>query len=157
MAACLGGFLFWVSLEEGLGDAIAKIVKYGMKRMEGLMVGKRPMSWVGLALFALLGLNGIALGGGLDFIVENQTGTDLHQLYIAPYPAETWGKNIFDGKILRDGQERRIVLDDGESTYWDMMIPDIEASPIVWRKFNLKAISRITLIYDGDEVRIEYE
>lgn len=118
---------------------------------------ERLIGGVVLALVALVSINGITLGDSLDLVVENQTGMDLEALYLAPYPAESWGENRLTGEVLKDGQARRLILEDIHGGYWDLMIPQIEPEPVIWRKLNVRVLLRIVFIYDGDELQIEYE
>lgn len=118
------------------------------------MVRKQCLIIIALCLAS--GLCGIVIAGSQDFIIDNQTGFDICELYISPYQSDDW-EEILGGVILADGDIREVSVDARKETYWDIMIRDNEGTVRVWRKFNLKQISKITLHYDGHTVRAEYE
>jgi hypothetical protein len=115
--------------------------------------------WLLLLFAAICGLalTGPAFAGSLDFTIENQTGFDIYELYVAPYQSGDWGKDILAGVILADGNQYEVALDNPKGTYWDIMIRDQTGKQIIWRKFNLKKITKITLSFDGKTVEAEYE
>ena len=105
----------------------------------------------------LMGLCTPVLAGSQDFTLENQTGLDLFEIYISPYSSDDWEEEILQGDILLDGHSIEIVFDNRAETYWDLMVKDGDGNNFIWRKFNLKEITRITLYYDGKDLWAEYE
>jgi hypothetical protein len=125
-------------------------------RREGKVMATRRFLII-FALCLIFGSTVTVMAGSQDFIIENQTGIDIYELYISPYQSDDWEEDILDGDILADGDSLEVTFGNRKETYWDIMIRDEEGNSVVWRKFNLKQVSKITLWYDGDTARAEYE
>jgi len=110
-----------------------------------------------ITVLLLVGVCTPVLAGSLDFTLENQTGMDFFEIYLSPYTSDDWEEEILQGDIFLDGESIDIVFEERPETYWDLMVTDADGNTYIWRKFNLKEISRITLYYDGKEVWAEYE
>lgn len=110
-----------------------------------------------MIVLLLMGLCTPVLAGSQDFTLENQTGMDLFQIFIAPYTSNDWEEDLLEDDVLADGEALDITFNNREETYWDLMVKDGEGNSYTWRKFNLKEISRITLYFDGNDLMAEYE
>lgn len=83
-----------------------------------------------------------------DFTVVNKTGIEIYALYVTPNNSDDWGDDILGADTLPNNNELDIVFARKEkATYWDIRIEDADGNFIEWDKFNLRKISKITLLY----------
>lgn len=102
---------------------------------------------VGVALFGTK-----SFAGEQDFTLVNNTGTDIHQLFVGPTTSDEWGEDILGVNVLDDGASANITFAGEDSTaFWDIKIVDGDGNELFWRKLNLKKISKVTLGYDDDD------
>ena len=93
----------------------------------------------------------VAQAGDQDFTVVNQTGVEIHHLFVSPSSKNDWEEDILGEDTLPDGEEVEIDFDTEETAeLWDLKIADKEKNSIVWTQLNLLKISKITLIYDAE-------
>jgi hypothetical protein len=57
-----------------------------------------------LLLVGLLMVTRVATAGSQDFTVANQTGVEIHALFISPSKADSWGDDILGEDTLANGQ-----------------------------------------------------
>jgi hypothetical protein len=102
-------------------------------------------------LFVFSLFAGSALAGQQDFELVNDTGADIHQLFISPSNVNEWQEDVLGAEALADGDSATITFDDDEDVaLWDIKVVDIEGTELYWVKLNLKKISRVTLMFDED-------
>ena len=105
--------------------------------------------WVASALVALA--VPAVQAGDQDFTVVNQTGVEIHHLFVSPSSKNNWEEDILGEDTLPNGEEVDIEFDTEETAeLWDLKIADGEKNSIVWTQLNLLQISKITLIYDAE-------
>ncbi|CAN5386274.1 hypothetical protein BH10ACI1_BH10ACI1_31150 [soil metagenome] len=86
--------------------------------------------------------------GEQDFVLVNKTGVEIYALYVTPNSAKQWGDDVLGVDTLAANEYTTIVFSpSSRATYWDLRIEDEDGNYIEWDKFNLKAISKITLYY----------
>ena len=94
---------------------------------------------------------GAAFAGEQDFTLVNDTGADIHQLFISQTSADDWQEDVLGTGLLKDGESADITFSgDDETAFWDIKVVDGEGTEIVWVKLNLKKISQVTLGFDED-------
>ena len=88
--------------------------------------------------------------GRQDFVLVNQTGRDIVNLYITPSKSYYWNDDILGVDILGNGESTEIVFDRKETNkYWSMMATFSDGNDFVWEDIDLFSISKITLRFDG--------
>ena len=105
-----------------------------------------------LAVFCLAVFSSRSFAGEQDFTLVNSTGTDIHQLFISPTAADDWQEDVLGVEVLKDEASVDIKFTGEDSTaFWDLKIVDGDGNEVVWKKLNLKKISKVTLGYDDDD------
>jgi hypothetical protein len=114
--------------------------------------GLRPMwALVAICLLALL-VSPLALAQGKqDFTLVNQTGVEIHELYVSPHKSNDWEEDVLGQDTLPSGDSVTIHFSPKErAKLWDLKIVDKEGNSIEWESLNLLEISKVTLHYkDG--------
>ena len=98
---------------------------------------------------AAISLASMASAAQQDFTLVNHTGLELSAMYVAPESDEnSWGSDLFEGKVLPDGNEVDIVFSpqnsecdyainfkDSAGTEWEIRHVDLCYG--TWTKLNL--------------------
>ena len=89
--------------------------------------------------------------GKQDFTLHNQTGVEIHKLFISPHDTNEWEEDILGKDTLPDGESLDITFSRKETAkLWDLKVVDKEGNSIEWTNLNLLQISEITLHFkDG--------
>jgi hypothetical protein len=93
----------------------------------------------------------LARGGKQDFVLHNQTGVEIHELYVSPHSANDWGTDVLGQDTLPAGESVKITFDDQEKQVkWDLKVADEKKASIEWQDLDLSKISEVTIHYkDG--------
>ena len=117
------------------------------------MVMKRFISRSGMPLALVmiamcLAVAGHARGGKQDFVLHNETGVEIHELYVSPHSSNDWGKDILGQVTLKPGESVKITFDDrAKDGKWDLKVADANKHTIEWENLDLSKISEATLHY----------
>jgi len=89
--------------------------------------------------------------GKQDFTVHNETGVEIHELYVSPVTTDDWEDDVLGRDTLPDGESVKITFDDRDKhVHWDLKVVDSKGNSIEWHDLNLIEISEVTLHYkDG--------
>ena len=100
-----------------------------------------------------------ALCGPQDCTLVNNTGVDVHGLYISPSDADDWEENMIEGSILPAGASLEVNFSgfDQSKAHWDIMVTDENDDSLTWEDINLLKYGRITLHYDGEKAWADLE
>jgi len=92
-----------------------------------------------------------AWAGEQDFILHNNTGVEIHKLFISPHSADEWGEDILGRDTLADGESVDIKFSRHEkAAHWDLRVEDQHGNSIEWESLNLLEIAEVTLhFHDG--------
>jgi len=92
-----------------------------------------------------------ARAGKQDFILHNQTGVEIHEVYVSPVSADDWEEDVLGKGTLPDGESIKITFNDREKhVHWDLKVVDGKGNSIEWHDLNLIEIEELTLHYkDG--------
>ena len=118
--------------------------------MKQIFLKSRVLLTLGvIALFVTA--TALARTGKQDFILHNNTGVEIHSLYVSPHSSDDWEEDILGKDTLADGESVKITFEDREKhVHWDLKITDKEGNSIEWTDLNLIEISEVTLHYkDG--------
>ena len=101
-----------------------------------------------ISLFAAAVARGRA--GKQDFVLRNETGVEIHELYVSPHESDDWQANILGRATLPSGESVKVTFDDREKhVHWDMKIVDSNGNSLEWEDLNLVEISQVTLHWDA--------
>jgi len=110
----------------------------------------KKLSIFGIVAILLIGFSSLAFAGAQDFTLVNNTGVDIHYVYIAPHHVNDWGSDVMGKDSLPTGSSVSITFSPGDkATFWDIRVEDQGGKYLEWENFNLKEISNITLKSSG--------
>ena len=105
------------------------------------------LSLAAFAAFAVLETSK-ARAGDQDFTLVNDTGVEVHHVFISPHDSDEWGEDILGEDTLADGESVHIKFSRKEkSALWDLKIADKEGNSIRWEGLDLPEISKVTIHY----------
>ena len=95
--------------------------------------------------------NAFARAGKQDFVLHNETGVEIHGVYVSPVTADDWEEDVLGKDTLPNGDSVKITFDDRDKhAHWDLKVIDGKGNSIEWHDLNLIEISELTLHYkDG--------
>ncbi len=109
---------------------------------------KLVLSLAVIALFVTT--SALARTGKQDFILHNQTGVEIHSLYVSPHSTDDWEEDILGKDTLPSGESVKITFEDREKhVHWDMKVTDKDGNSLEWEDLNLVEISEVTLHWDA--------
>jgi hypothetical protein len=90
----------------------------------------------------------VARSGKQDFVLHNETGVEIHELYVSPTTTDDWEEDVLGVDTLPAGESVKITFEDREhSAKWDLKVVDSKGNSIEWENLNLIEISEVTLHY----------
>jgi hypothetical protein len=114
-----------------------------------------------LAISALLlGIASPALAGDQDFVLVNNTGYTISEIYVAPTRSSDWEEDVMGRDVLADGERVNIRFSRDEDTcLWDIKAVYADQDTAEWQSFNLCEVSVIAVSYDAETgtTSAEYE
>lgn len=115
-----------------------------------------PMKQVMLCVFLAAAVP--ALAGQQDFVLVNETGVTIEEIYISPVKTDEWQEDVLAEGVLPDSGELtvRFPVDDSHCR-WDLKIVDSDRDEIVWSNLNLCKIGKITLYWEEGKARAVLE
>ena len=91
-----------------------------------------------------------ARSGKQDFILHNQTGVEIHSVYVSPHSADDWEEDVLGKDTLANGETVKITFNDRDKhVHWDLKVTDKEGNSLEWDDLNLIEISEVTLHWDA--------
>ena len=120
------------------------------------------MTRIGFAAAALLACLAAApaMAGQQDFVLVNQTGYTIQQVYVSPSDTRSWEEDVLGDDVLMDGDRGTIRFDRAEDTcIWDLKAVYEDGETAEWQGFDLCEVSVVAISYDEDTGRTiaEYE
>jgi len=103
----------------------------------------------GLALIIGTGVAVKAHAGTQDFVLVNDTGVTIHNLFISESNKEEWEEDVLGEDVLEDGDSVGITFKGKKACKWDLMVKDEDGEGIYWRKVDLCSVSRVVLHCDA--------
>src|SRR2546423_2442731 len=101
------------------------------------------------AIAVLVAATAYARAGKQDFTLHNDTGVEIHELYVSPVTTDDWEEDILGQDTLADGDSLTITFDDRDKhVHWDLKVVDSKGNSIEWHDLNLIEISEVTLHYE---------
>jgi hypothetical protein len=97
-------------------------------------------------------------GAKQDFTLVNDTGVEIHKVYISPHDSNDWEEDILGKDTLPSGQSVDIKFHRNEkAAMWDLRVEDSKGNAIEWENLNLLEISKVTLHYKDGKATAETE
>ena len=85
-----------------------------------------------------------------DFTLTNQTGVDIHYIYVSPHSSNKWGSDIMGKDHFPAGSSVHVFFSPTENVaLWDIKVVDWNGNSLYWENFNLKLIHEIVLKKGG--------
>ncbi|HKP38252.1 MAG TPA: hypothetical protein VJT71_15440 [Pyrinomonadaceae bacterium] len=93
----------------------------------------------------------LARPGKQDFVLNNETGVEIHELYVSPVETDEWEEDVLGVDTLPSGDSVKITFEDRDKhVHWDLKVVDSKGNSIEWHDLNLIEIAEVTLHYkDG--------
>lgn len=115
------------------------------------MIKTRSQKLVAIVAISFLVASITIAQGKQDFTLHNETGVEIHKLFISPHSADEWEEDILGKDTLPDGESLEIHFSRKETAkLWDLKVVDKEGNSIEWENLNLLEISEVSLHYkDG--------
>lgn len=105
---------------------------------------------LGIIAMLLISFSSLAFAGAQDFTLVNNTGVDVHYVFVSPHRSNDWGSDIMGKDSLPSDSSVDITFSPGDkATFWDIRVEDQGGKFLEWDNFNLKEISNITLKANG--------
>jgi len=110
---------------------------------------KRTRVTLALGVIAMfVSATAIARAGKQDFVLHNETGVEIHEVYVSPVTAGDWEEDVLGKDTLPAGESVKITFDDRDKhSHWDLKIVDGKGNSIEWHDLNLIEITELTLHY----------
>lgn len=89
--------------------------------------------------------------GTQDFLLVNQTGVVITEVYVSPHSSNDWEEDILGRDTLAAGASVNVTFSDRDSrSNWDLKIVDEDGDTLEWTNLKLNQISKVTLYWkDG--------
>ena len=111
-----------------------------------------------LACLLVLAAFSSSYAGKQDFLLVNQTGVDIQEVYVAPHSSEEWAEDVMGKDMLVSGKSVKIHFErESKTKIWDLKVVDKAGKASVWENLNLLEISKVTLHLDGSKATAEVE
>src|ERR1044071_10029016 len=100
------------------------------------------------AIAMFVSATAIARAGKQDFVLHNETGVEIHEVYVSPVTAGDWEEDVLGKGTLPNGDSVKITFDDRDKhSHWDLKVVDGKGNSIEWHDLNLIEITELTLHY----------
>ncbi len=108
------------------------------------------------AIVLFLTATSSARSGKQDFVLHNETGVEIHELYVSPHSSGDWQKDVLGRDTLPAGESVKITFEDQEKhVKWDLKVVDGNKNSIEWDDLDLTKISEVTLHYKDGKASAE--
>jgi len=104
-----------------------------------------------LAATALATMTTTVFASDADFRLNNKTGYQIDEVYVAPHSSDHWGKDIMGTGALGDGDGVNIVFPHGGSAcHFDIKVKyNVDSSTAEWSDVNLCQYTAVSLFWDA--------
>jgi hypothetical protein len=98
-----------------------------------------------------------ASAGTQDFVLVNETGAAIHNLYVSETSKDDWEEDVLGEDVLEDGESVNISFSGKKACMWDLMVKDENGEGLYWRKINLCEVSKVVLKCNKKECWATFE
>jgi hypothetical protein len=115
--------------------------------LEGLMY--RLLSCFLVSVAMSVTSSDVLASGKQNFILLNDTGYTIRELYVSPRKARDWEEDVLGRDQLPNSEFRTISFDRSEKVCaWDLKVVYDDNEEVYWENFDLCTISFILISYD---------
>jgi hypothetical protein len=86
-----------------------------------------------------------ALAGTQDFMLVNQTGADINNLYVSETGKASWEEDVLGKAMLQNGASVPVTFQGRDACVWDMMVKDKDGNSLTWSGINLCDVKTVVL------------
>lgn len=93
-----------------------------------------------------------ARGAEEGFSLVNQTGVELHKVYVGVHGSEDWedSDELLLGRVLKQGQQLDVSFNSESGTpLWDLRVEDAAGNSLEFDGLNLSSANEVTLGADN--------
>ena len=109
-----------------------------------------------ITLAILLGFASPALARDQDFVLLNQTGYTIEQVYVSASSEDRWEEDVLGRDTLPAGERTKIEFVRNEKAcLWDLKVVYDDAETAEWEGVNLCEVSVVKLSYKGGNTYAE--
>jgi len=105
-----------------------------------------------LLLISAVWVNATALTqpGKQNFLLHNETGVEIHSLYVSPHSKNDWEEDILGQETLASGGSVKVNFETRDQRgHWDLRVTDKNGNALEWYDLNLLEINDVTLHWDA--------
>ncbi len=119
---------------------------------------RNPFAVVAVAFCVVLGMAAApAMAGTQDFVLVNDTGIDMHYIYISETKNNDWEEDVLGEDILEDGSRLNMTFRGRTACLWDIKTIDEDGDSLEWSAINLCEVSVVVLTCNRKECWAEFE
>ncbi len=112
----------------------------------------------GLVVYlSLLAPGGSAWAGTQDFVLVNDTGVTINNLFVSETSKDDWEEDVLGEDVLEDGASVSITFSGKKACMWDLMVKDEDGESLYWRKIDLCEVSKVVLHCNKKECWATFE
>ena len=90
--------------------------------------------------------------GKQDFTLHNETGVEIHSLYVSPHDSDDWQDDILGQETLPNGESVKVTFDNREKqAKWDLKVTDKNGNALEWENLDLTKITNVTIHWDAKQ------
>lgn len=90
-----------------------------------------------------------ALAYTQNFVLVNNTGSTVYNLYVSPVNSDNWEEDVLGDNVIMPGDSSTINFNGRSECYWDLRLVFDNGVDLYWENIDLFSISRITINSDG--------
>ncbi len=100
----------------------------------------------------------VSAQGKQDFTLHNETGVEIHELYVSPHKSNDWEDDILGRDTLPNGDSVEVKFSPREKPkLWDVRVVDKDGDSLIWENLNLLEISEVTLYFKNGKAWAEFK
>lgn len=116
---------------------------------------------LGMLMLMIMALPSVGLAGSQDFILVNDSPSEIVGLWVAPANSDNWEENLLEGSYLPSNARIQVAFENSNNVqWWNVKIEDSNGKVWKWEKedYNLTQISEITFRYkNANTATISYK
>ncbi len=97
------------------------------------------------------------LAGTQDFVLVNDTGETINNLYMSETSNNDWEEDVLGRDVLGDRERLNMTFEGRSACLWDIKAVNRDGDSLEWTAINLCKVSVVVLICDDDECWAEFE
>lgn len=91
-----------------------------------------------------------ALAYTQNFVIVNNTGSTVYNLYVSPVNSDNWEEDVLgDSGVIMPGASTTINFSGRNERYWDLRLVFDNGADLYWENIDLFSVSKITINSDG--------